>query len=100
LELPDVVALGAIGVVAGVVEAGAEVVEAGVGVSQQMPDDDQDGAADRNDGPLGATAAGDAPVTLPEEGVGLAGRDGGLAEDPGQVGVAVAGGGRAFALAG
>jgi hypothetical protein len=31
LELADVVALGAIGVVAGVVEAGAEVVEAGVG---------------------------------------------------------------------
>jgi hypothetical protein len=100
LELADVVALGAIGVVGGVVEAGAEVVEAGVGVSQQLPDDDQDGAADRDDGPLGATAAGDAPVALPEEGVGLAGSDGGLAEDPGQLRVAVPGGAGAFARTG
>jgi hypothetical protein len=98
LEL--VVALGAIGVVAGVGEAGAEVVEVDLWVGQPGPDDDQDGPADRDDGPLGATAAGDAPVTLPEEGVGLAGSYGGLAEYPGQLRVAVAGGGRAFALAG
>jgi hypothetical protein len=43
LELADVVALGALRVDAGVVEAGAEVTEAGVGVGQQVPDDDQDG---------------------------------------------------------
>ena len=42
LELTDVVALGAVGTDAGVVEAGAEVVEAGLGVGQQVPGDDQD----------------------------------------------------------
>jgi hypothetical protein len=35
-----------------------------------VPDDDQDGPADRDDGTLGTTAAGDPPVTLAEEGVG------------------------------
>src|SRR5215217_3809613 len=54
LELAEMVALGALGVDAGVVEAGAQVVEAGVGVGEEVPDDDQDGAADRHDGPLGA----------------------------------------------
>src|SRR5215218_8371772 len=68
LELADVVALGAVSVAASVVEAGAEIVEAGVGVGQQVPDDHQDGTADRDDGFLGAAAPGDAPVALPEEG--------------------------------
>src|SRR5512132_518362 len=99
-ELADVVALAAFGVDAGVVEVGAEVVEAGVGVRQQVPDDDQDGAADGDDGLLLATAAGDASVALAEEGVGPAGGEGGLAEHPGQVGVAVAGGVLALGLAG
>src|SRR5215203_6581637 len=69
-ELADVVALGALGVDVGVVEAGPQVVEAGGRVGQQVPDDDQDGAADRHDGSLGAAAAGDAPVALAQEGVG------------------------------
>ena len=79
LELPDVVALLAVGADAGVVELGAEVVEAGVGVGQQVPDDDQDRAADRDDGLLLSPAAGDAPVAFAEKGVGLGGGDGGLA---------------------
>jgi hypothetical protein len=64
LQLADVVALAAVGVGAGVVEAGAQVVEAGIRVRQQVPDDDQDGAADRDDGPLGAAPPRDAPVAL------------------------------------
>ena len=51
-ELADVVALGALRVDPGVVEAGTEVVIAGLGIGQQVPDDDQDGAADRDDGLL------------------------------------------------
>src|SRR5262249_9446436 len=85
LELADVVELFAFGVDAGVVEVRAEVVEAGVGVAQQVPDDDEDGAADGDDGFLLAAAAGDAPVAFAEEGVGLAGGHGDLAENPGQV---------------
>ena len=49
---------------------------------------------------LRAAAAGDPPVALAEEGVGPGGSDGGLAEDAGQVGVAVAGGAVAFLLPG
>jgi hypothetical protein len=37
----------------------------------------------RDDGPLLTSPPGDAPVALAEEGVGLAGGDGGLAEGPG-----------------
>jgi len=66
-ELADVVALGAVGVDAGVVEAGAEVVVAQVGVGQQVPDDDQDGPADRDDRLVGAASAGDTPVALSKE---------------------------------
>src|SRR5215203_6474906 len=91
-ELADVVALGAVGVEAGVVEAGAEVTEAGLWVGQQVPDDDQDGPADRDDRLVGAAAAGDAPVALPKEGIGPPGSHGGLPEHPGQVAVAVPGG--------
>src|SRR5215211_9516532 len=64
LELADVVALGALSVDAGVVEASAQLVEAGGRVGQQVPDDDQDGAADRDDGLLAAPPAGDAPVAF------------------------------------
>src|SRR5215216_7013345 len=66
LQLADVVAFGALGVDVGVVKAGAQVVVAQVGVGQQVPDDDQDRAAHRHDRLLGATAAGDAPVALPQ----------------------------------
>jgi hypothetical protein len=44
---------------AGVVVVGAEVVEVGVGVGEQVPDDDQDGAADRDDRSFLAAAFGD-----------------------------------------
>src|SRR4029453_3689688 len=77
----------------------AQVVEAGVGVGEEVPDDDQDGAADRYDGPLGAAAAGDGPVALAQEGVGPAGGRGGLPEHAGQLRVAVAGGALALGLA-
>ena len=49
---------------------------------------------------LCAAAPGDAPVPLAEEGVGLGGARGGVAEDAGQVGVAVPGGAVAFLLPG
>ena len=71
-ELADVVALAAFGVDAGGVVAGAEVAELGGRVRQQVPGDDQDGAAGGDDGTFGAAAAGDAPVPFAEEGVRLA----------------------------
>ena len=71
-ELADVVAPAAVGIDAGGVEVRAEVGVAGFGVGQQMPDDDQDRPADGGVGFLGA-AAGDAPVPLAQEGVGLPG---------------------------
>jgi hypothetical protein len=58
-------------------------VVAGVGIGQQVPDDDQDRAADRDDRFLLAAASGDASVALTEEGVGAARRRRGLAKDPG-----------------
>src|SRR4029453_14181531 len=73
LQLADVVALGALRTDAGVVEAGAQVLEVGLWVGQQVPDNDQDGPADRNDRFLGAAAAGDPPVALTQEGIGLGG---------------------------
>ena len=94
------VALAAFGVDAGVVEVAAQVVVAGGGVGEQVPDDDQQGPADGHDGFLAAAAAGDAPVPLAQEGVGAARRGGSVAEDPGQVAVAVAGGVLAFLLPG
>src|SRR5258705_3094471 len=91
-ELADVASFAAFGVDAGGVEVGAEIVETCGVLGEQVPDDDQQGSADRDDGFLAATSAGDAPVPFPEEGVGLAGGGRGVAQDPGQVGVAVAGG--------
>ena len=60
-ELADVLAAKAVGVDAPGVEVRAEVGVAGVGVGEQVPDDDQDGAADGDVGFPGAAAAGDAP---------------------------------------
>ena len=68
------------GVDAAGVVVGSEVVEAGGGVGEQVPDDDQDGAGDRDQGLELAAALDDAPVAFAEEGVGLGGRGGGLAE--------------------
>jgi hypothetical protein len=60
-------------------------------VGQQVPGDDQDGAPGGDDGEFGAAAAGDAAVPFAEEGVCLGGAGRGVAQDDGQVGVAVAG---------
>src|SRR4051812_31877247 len=88
LQFADVVPDLALGVGPGGVVVGAEVDELCVGVGEQRPDDDQDGAADCHDGPLLAAPSGDAAVALAEEGVGAGGADGGLAEDAGEVAVA------------
>lgn len=48
--MPNVVALDAFRTESAVVEVRADVVELGVGVGEQMPGDDQDGATDREDG--------------------------------------------------
>ena len=75
---------------AGVV-AGAEVAEAGGGVGEQVPDDDQDGAGDGDQGLELAAAFDEPPVAFAEEGVGAGGGGGGFAEVPLEVGVALAG---------
>jgi hypothetical protein len=74
----------------GVVVAGAEVVVAGARVGQDVPDDREDGVADRDDGAFLAAAAGQA-VAVAEEGVGVPGDD--LIEGAGEPRVAFAGGG-------
>jgi hypothetical protein len=48
-KLSDVFASFGVGVDVAVVVVGAEVVEPGVGVGEQMPDDHQQGSADRDD---------------------------------------------------
>ena len=55
----------AAGVEAGLVVAGAEVGEPGSGAGEQVPDDDQDGAADTDLGLGLAAAAGDAAPLWP-----------------------------------
>ena len=55
LDLPDVAAELAVDIGAGLV-AGPEVGEPGGGIGEQVPDDDQDGAGDRDLG-LGLAAA-------------------------------------------
>ena len=87
-EVLDVVAFGALGAEPGVVEVGAKVLELRVGVKQQLPDDDQDGSADRDQRPFLATTPGDPALALTKEGVGAGGGDGGFAEYAGQVAVA------------
>jgi len=95
-----VVALAAFGVDPGVVEVAAQVGEAGGGVGEQVPDDHKQGPADGDEGFLAAAAAGDPPVALSRERVGAGDGGGGVAEDPGQVAVAVAGGVLALLLPG
>ncbi|WTY87146.1 hypothetical protein OG589_35960 [Sphaerisporangium sp. NBC_01403] len=90
--MADVVAFLAFGADAVVVEVGTQVGEVGVGIAEKMPDDGEDGTADRDDGSLLAAASSDASVAFPEEGRGLAGANGRLAQNPGQVAVAVTGG--------
>src|SRR3954453_1975042 len=100
LQFTDVLADFALGVGAGGVVVRAEVDELGLLVGEQRPDDDQDRAADRDDGAVLAAASGNPPVALAEEGVGAGGADRGLAEHPGQVAVAVPGAGAALRPAG
>lgn len=100
LELSDVVALLGLGVDVSGEVVGAEVIEAGLGISEQVPDDDQHGTPDRDDRLLLPATPRDPAVALAEEGIGAAGDGRGLAEDPGEVPVAVAGGPVALVLAG
>jgi hypothetical protein len=81
--LVDVIAFAAFGVDPAVVKAGAQIGVAGLRVGQQVPGDDQDGAADGDDGFLGTAAAGDPPVALAGEAVGVGCADGGFAQDAG-----------------
>src|SRR5215472_18053877 len=99
-QLADVVADLALGTGVAWVELRAQVVEAGIGIGQQMPDDDQQRPADRDDGLLRAAASSDPPVALTEEGLGVTGRDRSLAQHPGQVGIAVPGTGGFLASSG
>ena len=79
-ELGDVVAQSSLGGDSVGVVVGAKVAEAGGRVGQQVPDDDQDGARDRDEGFELAAAFDEAPVAFAEEGVGFGGRGGGLAQ--------------------
>src|SRR5436309_3815082 len=78
-ELADVGAGLAVFVDPAGVVASAEVVVAGGAVGEQVPDDHQDGAGDGDQGFELSPALDQAPVAFAEEGVGLAGRGGGLA---------------------
>ena len=86
-ELSDVVACLGGGVEVSVVVVGAEIVEPSVGVGEQVPDDHQHGASDRDHGFLLATTPDDASVASAEEGIGPTGRGRGLADDRGEVAV-------------
>ena len=90
-QLPDEVTDLAALVDPGHVVVRSEVVEAGGGIGQQVPDDGEDGAGDRDEGLELASAFDDAPVAFAEEGAGLGCRGGGLAEQALEVRVAFAG---------
>ncbi len=60
----DVVAQSSLGGDAGGVVVGAKIVEAGGRVGQQVPDDDHDGAGDRDQGLEFAAAFDQTPVAL------------------------------------
>ncbi len=89
LDLADVVTDLPVGVGPALVVAGAEVGVPGLGVLEQVPDDDQDGAGDGDLGFGLAAAAGDPPVALAGEGGGAGGAGGGLAEVAAQPAVAL-----------
>jgi hypothetical protein len=65
-----------------------------------VPDDREGGPAGGGDRFLAAPPADDPPVAVAEEGVGPGYPDGGLAQDAGEMPVAVAGGPAAFLLPG
>ena len=70
LELVDVVAVSCVGCSCGRRSGPGRGRRSGPGVGGQVSDDDQDGAADGDDGLLLASAAGQPPVAFAEEGVG------------------------------
>jgi hypothetical protein len=90
-ELADVAADFPAGVGAAGVAAGTEVVVAGGAVGKEVPDDDEDGAGDGDQGLELATAPDETPVALAQEGIGPGGGGRGLAQDSPEVGVALAG---------
>ena len=100
-ELANVVAFLGVWVDVFVVVVGAQIVEA-----RRRSSESRCQTITRMERPtatigrLLAAAFGDPPVTLPEERVGPAGHDRRLAEDPGEVAVAVASGSVALGLAG
>src|SRR5258705_2119153 len=79
-ELGDVVAHAAFDVDAAGVVVGSEIMEPGEGVSEQVADDDQDGAGDRDQGLELAAAFDDAAGAL----AGGGGRARGRRRGPGQ----------------
>jgi hypothetical protein len=88
-DLADVAAGLAAGVGAAGVVAGAQLVVAGGGAGEQVPDDDQDGAGESDQGTQLAAAPDDPPVALAEEAAGPGGRSGGFAEGALEIGVAL-----------
>src|SRR4051794_14621290 len=105
LELADVIAClpagvdaagGGVGAPGPGGEGGGEVVGAQVpvgagGVVEQVPDDEEEGAGDRDHGFELPHAFAQPPVAFAEEGLSLGGRAGDLTEYPFEVGVALAG---------
>src|SRR4249919_2962123 len=79
-ELADVAASLAVCVDVPVVVIDAEVVKPGVGLSEEMPDDHQHGAASRDDRFVLAASAGEASVAGAKERLGATSSGGGLAE--------------------
>src|SRR6516165_2253121 len=98
LELADVAACLAVGVDGVEVAVVAEVFESCGAVGQQVPDDDEQGAGDGDQGLELAAAPGQPPVSLAGAGGGLRGGRGRVAQDALEVGVAL--GGLAGPLAG
>jgi hypothetical protein len=78
LEAAEAVAGLAVAVGFSFVPVGAEVGEPGFGAGGQVPDDDEDGAADGALGPVAAEAPGQAAEPLAGEGLGAGGAVGGL----------------------
>ena len=100
LELAEVGTDLAVAVSLAPVPAGAEVAEPGRRVGQQVPDDDEDGPADRALGADAADAAGEAAEPLAQEGAGPGRAERCLGAVALEVGVAVPLGGLALAGAG
>jgi len=66
-ELADVSTFDGLDVHVSVVGVWSEVFVAGLGVTEQVPDDDEDGSTDGDEGLLLPASAGQAPVAGAEE---------------------------------